>query len=110
MSRDDYFVLVYKILSYLYKCLKQAKKPNIDYLQPCTKDLPIEESYFNYIIEHMVKSNLIENVIIVPVDNAEPIIKIDESIRITPIGIEYLQENKMMKKASKYGCFYYTQK
>lgn len=27
MAKDDYFVVVYKILKYLYECLKKGEKP-----------------------------------------------------------------------------------
>ena len=29
MAKDDYFVVMYKILAYLYQCLKDGVKPNI---------------------------------------------------------------------------------
>jgi hypothetical protein len=50
MAKDDYFVLAYRVLAYLYDCLKGKKKLNPDYLKPLTKDFPIEEEYFNYVM------------------------------------------------------------
>ena len=41
MAKDDYFVLVYKILAYLYECIKGKKKLDFSYLQPMTKDFPV---------------------------------------------------------------------
>lgn len=38
MAKDDYFVLAYKILAYLYECIKGKKKLDFSYLQPMTKD------------------------------------------------------------------------
>ena len=55
MAKNDYFVLVYKILSYLYKCLKKGREPSEEYLKPLTKDFPIEYSYWSYIMEHIVE-------------------------------------------------------
>ena len=102
MAKNDYFVLVYKILSYLYKCLKKGREPSEEYLKPLTKDFPIEYSYWSYIMEHIVTDGYVENIVIIPVENSEPIIKILDNVRITPKGIEYLQDNSSMKKVAKY--------
>lgn len=31
MTKDDYFVLVYRILAYLYYCVKEGFKPDMTY-------------------------------------------------------------------------------
>lgn len=43
MSKDDYHVIVYKILIYLYECIKGKKTFSFEYLQYGTKTFPIEE-------------------------------------------------------------------
>ena len=43
MSRDDYFVLVYQILAYLYTCLKEGQQADPDYLKP---DSPLNDAPF----------------------------------------------------------------
>ena len=66
MANDDYPVLVCKILVFLYKKLKG--KTNIlteNYIQPLTSDFPVNEDYFNYVIEHLVKDEYVEKVKIV---------------------------------------------
>lgn len=102
MARDDYFLMVYRILSYLYKCIRQCEKPSEEYLKPLSKDFPIEYGYWTYILENIVYEGYVENIAIVPIDGADPIVKILDGVRITPKGIEYLQENSTMKKAAKY--------
>ena len=32
MAQNDYFVIVYRILKYLYDCLKKGEKPEVEYL------------------------------------------------------------------------------
>ena len=49
MARNDYFLMVYRILSYLYKCIRQCEKPSEEYLKPLTKDFPIEYGYWAYL-------------------------------------------------------------
>ena len=92
MARDDYFLMVYRILSYLYRCIRNGKQPDEEYLRPQVKDFPIEYGYWSYIWENMVKDGLVENVSIVSVDGAEPLVRLHCNTRITPNGIEYLQE------------------
>ena len=48
MAKDDYFVLVYKILKYLYKCLKSGTSIDFNYLAYETKDFPVHKEYFQY--------------------------------------------------------------
>lgn len=40
VAKDDYFVLAYRLLSYLYGCLKAGEKPDWEYLDYGTKDFP----------------------------------------------------------------------
>ncbi len=101
MAKNDYFVLVYKILKYLYKCLKESQPVDRECLQYGTKDLPIDEVYWEYIFEHIAKDGYVEGVTVSEFINGEKSIKITKYIRITPKGIEYLEENSMMKKAAE---------
>lgn len=105
MAKDDYFVIVYQILTYLYACLKQGKPVNVDYIKvgsPLFK-ANITEDYWRYIIEHMYKQGFVEGVVVDDtIDNAPVFIWKLEQTRITPDGIEYLNENSMMAKVRKY--------
>ena len=98
MAKDDYFVLVCKVLCYLYDCLKSGKTVDINYLDNSNKQFAVNDSYWEYIISTMAEEGLIRNVIVTEYDD-ELMLQYDDSIQITPKGIEYLQENSMMKKA-----------
>lgn len=103
MANDDYFILAYKILSYFYDCLKGKKKLDFEYLQPMTKDFPIEEGYFDYIIEKLYTEGYLEGVMLLSVTGCpHSKIKYTEAMRITPKGIEYLMENSTMSKAKDF--------
>lgn len=99
MAKDDYFVLVYKILNHLYESLKKGIGINWDELQPGTRKFPIGEEYWNYIWENLLDEGLITGAVKVPILGRGSTVKIAQDLRITPKGIEYLQENSMMKKA-----------
>jgi len=100
MSKNDYFVIVYKILLHLYDSLKNGRNVNWNELQPNSRVFPIDEAYWEYIWLNLMKDGYVTGVAEIPRLGAEPGIKILPSLRITPKGIEYLEENSMMKKIS----------
>ena len=100
MAKDDYDKLVCLILTYLYariKCQTDIKPE--DYLQPLTKDFPIVEDYFHFILESMLRAGYIEGITFTRTWNGD-IISADgmSDIRITADGIHYLSENSTMRK------------
>ena len=97
MAKDDYFVIVCKILCYLYDCLKSGKTVDVNYLSCKEKQFNVNESYWKYIIENIAKEGYVRGVIVHYMDN-ETFVHYDERIQITPKGIEYLQENSTMKR------------
>lgn len=102
MAKDDYHVLVYKILSYLYKRLKGKDKLNPEeYIVPMSKDFPINEEYYDYILNHMLEEGLIEGISFIKLWGGAKLLDGLEYIQITPAGIEYLSENNMMKKVAE---------
>lgn len=101
MAKDDYFVLAYKLLKYLYDCLKNSERADWEKLAPETKDFPIGEEYFSYIVEHLLDDGYIEG--LTKCSSVGRKLKFKETGRgvcITPKGIEYIEENGTMKKAA----------
>ena len=88
------------ILTYLFARLKgkTEEKPEA-YLQPLTKDFPVTEEYFDFILDSMVKEGLIEGIKFIRAWGGD-IINVTgmSGIRITHAGIDYLQENKSMQE------------
>ena len=101
MAKDDYYVIVAKILVYLYKKAKDPKKIDKDYILPMSKDFPISQEYLYYVIEMLERQGFIE-ADITRVWGDE-IIRIDtEGMRILPDGIDCLQSNTKLKKICRY--------
>ncbi|MFM9413331.1 YjcQ family protein [Peptococcus simiae] len=103
MAKDDYHVIVYYLLSYLYDCLKKGRPVDKSIIRLEAYPEEIDPDYYRYILEHLLKDGLIEGVSIheVPIlgqRNASQLRGLD-NMRITPAGIAYLQENSFMKKA-----------
>ena len=108
MAKDDFHVIVYQILAYLYQCLKSGK--DVD-----PKMLSVESDYFAingqclnhrywaYIIYQLQRLGMIEGVVFADIDNLNyphPL-KLDNCM-ITPYGIEYLTDNSFLAKAKEF--------
>ena len=103
MAKDDYHVIAYRILIYLYACLKQGQKPSMEYLHHSTDDFPVGKYYWHYILENLYKEGYIDGVVLVAVlGQTYKSVKTTEALSITPKGIEYIQENGTMQKAKKF--------
>ena len=103
MAKNDYFPVVFRILAYLYACLKAGEAPDIEYLKPDSEALLIYPAYWEYIMRHLLEDGYLEGVKLIPVAGRElPAVKLTPAVMITPKGIEFLQENSMMNKAKKF--------
>ena len=100
MAKDDYNRLVCIILTYLYARLKgnAEERPEV-YLQPMTKDFPVSEEYFCFILESLLKAGYIDGIKFIRAWGGD-IINISgmSRISITAEGINYLCENSSMRK------------
>lgn len=102
MARDDYPVIVYQILAYLYQCLKSGKKVEGKDISYSNKYFTINENYWRYIIVNLIRSGYIEGV--KEVKTMEPLpnfTNLDDCV-ITPKGIEYLMDNSFIEKAKDF--------
>lgn len=101
MAKDDYFVLVNKLLRYLYRCLKDNLQPDWSLLAPNTRDFPIHEEYFVYLPSHLLAEGSIEGIAEVGKTGGLSRFKETSGLKITPAGIEYLEENSTMKHVTE---------
>lgn len=96
MAKDDYPVLVYVVLSYLYDSLKKGKEIDMELLEPEALDIPYP--YWKMIFKNMHKQGLIEGVYVFT-DKEGTSVQIEEDeLEITPDGIEFLANNSTMRK------------
>lgn len=103
MAKDDYHVIVYQILSYLYQQLKRGNAADPECLRHEGKLFFIPEKYWEYIIYNLVNDGLVSGIKIrersfVGGETALDFIGL-ENAQITPKGIEYLTDNSFMEKA-----------
>ena len=97
MAKDDFMVIAYKILAYLYECMKAGKTPDpADYSYSCSM-FSIPESYWNSIMTDMISNGYIANANVVRTIGYSKIVTTPET-RITMQGAEFLSENSTMAK------------
>lgn len=96
MGKTDYYTIVAKILVYLYKKYKHINSDE-DYIVPMTKDFPISEDQLLETITMMEEQKFIKGNIVKAWGG--DIVTVDyQSLKITPEGIDYLQDNSKIKK------------
>lgn len=102
MAKDDYHVLVYQILSYLYVQLKAGEPIDTALLKHDSAYLGINETYWAYIFENLLKDGLIEGATVTKTWGQVVMINGLEKTQITPRGIEYLCDNSFLNKAKEF--------
>lgn len=102
MAKDDYHVIAYKILSYLYTQLKKGKAIDVEMILYEGKQFIIPERYWNWIITELSVNGFIDGVQIKRAKETDEIWTGDlDNIRITLKGVEYLTDDKFMKKVKE---------
>ena len=98
MAKDDYFVIAYRIMAYLYACLKAGEQPDFNIIRADALD--ISKNYWEYIIRHLYEDGYIEGVSLIRMTGRNtPGIKLNMDFMITPLGIDFLQNNSALSRA-----------
>lgn len=98
MARDDYFVIVYQVLKYLYDCLKKGEKPELCYLQADHYSIP--DNYWVYFLSSLFSEGFIAGIKPEVTKDGTVFSRLQDAI-ITPKGIEYLFENTLIQKVKR---------
>lgn len=98
MAKDDYHVVVCRLLTILYGYFKTGERVDGSVLTAAAFGIP--EGYFVNVIEALLQQGFVTGAEIIIIGGIESV-KLT-NLKITPAGIEYLSENSMMKKAVKF--------
>ena len=102
MAKDDYYVIVYQILAYLYQCLKNGHKPDVSLIEYGGHYCPVNKLYWTYVMEHLQAEGYIEGLDFARDINTGTTEVVGlEYIQITPAGIGYLLDNNLIAKAKR---------
>lgn len=100
MAKDDYRVVVFRILKYLYFRLKEGLPVEPDMLRHDSKVCQINEFYWRYVVTSMQEEGLIRGLDkgSGEYDQLQEQLK---DIQITPKGIEMLCDSRMNAQVDK---------
>lgn len=105
MAKDDYHVIVYQILSYLYQQLK-AGLPADEEMLSAEALFGINEKYRAYILRNLLNDGYISGITIKEmkyINNQKDLRFMNmNQCEITPKGIEYLTDNSFLNKAKEF--------
>lgn len=102
MAKDDYHVIVYQILAYLYTQLKAGEPVDGNMLTHDGPYFKINERYWAYVMETLVNKEFIDGVTITKPWGEDAIVSDLGDARITPEGIEFLCDNSFLQKAKQF--------
>lgn len=102
MAKDDYFVIVYKILAYLYMKLKNGEEIEPEALMYDGNLFTIHRKYWVYILYNMVDCGYIRGLSNIKAGDGYYVKEQLKGCEITPKGIAYLCENSTIQKAKQF--------
>ena len=98
MAHNDYFTVAYKILSYLKYCYEEGQNPDLDILDAPT--FKISNNQFYKTLMMLMDDGYIQGLKFTPTKTGTIVSNMDR-VYITSDGLQYLEENTMMRKAYK---------
>ncbi len=101
MSKDDMGVIVYKILKYLYECMKAGKEPEFSDICYDCKMYKIPASYWKHILYELIEAGYVRGFLSRRTKDGL-VITMTDSASITMAGVHFLEENSRMKKAAEF--------
>lgn len=98
MAKDDYDVIVYRVLVYLYGCLKRTIMFEDATFNEAVKKNIESDTYFYDVLRMMQGEGLIEGLTFTPAWGGDVLLASDvKDAKITATGVKYLKENDKMK-------------
>lgn len=97
MARDDMHVVIFKILAYIYDCMKSGK--DVDKSVIGFETLGIPEPYWTQIMRELVEHGYVGGVTVRTTTVKDVVLLSDP--KVTLDGVEFLMENGMMSKAAR---------
>lgn len=101
MAQDDYYLLAYKLLLYLYGCLKNKTTFNKEVFRNICDN--VTDDYFTNILKLLQDDGYVNGLFFYNSWGEDYMLMKSSipNIRITPKGIEFLTENSNAKKAKE---------
>ena len=101
MAKDDMDVIIYKILRYMYECMKRGHAPRLEDMCCNCSFFKIPERYWNQIIIELAESGYVRGFLYRTTKDGA-VVTMTDSVTITLAGVHFLEENSRMKKAGQF--------
>lgn len=101
MAKDDMDVIIYKILRYMYECMKAGRKPALEDMCCNCKLFNIPERYWSSIMRELIAAGYVRG-ITYRMTKSGPLIDMMDDVSITLDGVHFLEENSRMAKARQF--------
>lgn len=98
MAQNDMYVVMYKIIAYLYDCMKRGERPRDDEWSPSALGVP--EPYWTRIVEELTSHGLVGGVNVFHGSSSTAVVPVEPYV--TMEGVAFVQENSMMGKARQF--------
>lgn len=99
MAQNDMYVVMYKIIAYLYDCMKRGAEPSEDGFSASAMGIP--EPYWTQIMSELVEHRFVEGVKVERFLGGKSMVSCFQP-RVTMEGVAFAQENSMMAKAKAF--------
>lgn len=98
MAQNDMYVVMYKVLAYLYDCMKRGAEP--EDARWCASALGIPESYWTAVVSQLVEHGFVSGVTVTDFMGGKCLVTPINPI-VTMEGVAFM-ENGMMRKALRF--------
>ncbi len=101
MAQNDMEVIMYKILSYMYECMKAGKRPRMEDICHSCQMFQIPRPYWEQIMCELISRGLIRGFLVKRTKDIM-LIQMMDNPGITFEGRQFLVENSGMKRAADF--------
>lgn len=101
MAKDDMDVIIYKILRYMYECMKAGRRPALEDMCYNCKLFNIPERYWSSTMRELIDAGYVRG-ITYRMTKSGLLIDMMDDAAITLDGVHFLEENSGMAKAKQF--------
>lgn len=98
MAHNDMYVVMYKIICYLYDCMKRGVDPDIERYNFIALGIP--ETYWAHVMLELIDHGYIKGYAVMR--SYTPAVITQSEPTVTMEGVAFAQENSMMAKAKQF--------
>lgn len=95
MAHDDMYVVMHKVMAYIYGCMKKGAEPDPDMYSADALGVP--KAYWDAVMDELVGHGFVAGISVI--SSPYGLIVDPKRPRVTMEGVAFLEENSMIGKA-----------